>query len=43
MSTDPSKLTNRFRLPLSLDVWAVIAAFALAAFVRAGVLKHVPW
>ena len=28
---------------LSLDAWAVLAAFTLAAFVRAGVLKHIPW
>ena len=28
---------------LSLDTWAVIAAFLLAAIVRAGILKHVPW
>lgn len=32
---------NPFRL--SLDAWAVAAAFALALLVRAGVLKHVPW
>jgi hypothetical protein len=32
------------RMPrLSLDVWALIAAFLLAVFVRAGVLKHIPW
>jgi hypothetical protein len=28
---------------LSLDTWAVLLAFALAALVRAGVFKHVPW
>jgi hypothetical protein len=28
---------------LSLDAWAVLLAFALAALVRAGVFKHVPW
>ena len=28
---------------LSLDGWAVLIAFALAAFVRFGVLKHIPW
>jgi hypothetical protein len=39
-----SSLTPRFsRLRLSLDVWAVITAFLLAAFVRAGVVKHIPW
>jgi hypothetical protein len=31
------------RAGLSLDVWAVIAAFLLAFLVRAEVLKHVPW
>jgi len=33
--------TNRIRL--SLDTWSVLAAFALAALVRLGVLKHIPW
>jgi hypothetical protein len=28
---------------LSLDVWAVIFAFVLAALVRLGVLKHISW
>lgn len=28
---------------LSLDVWAVIFAFVLAALVRFGVLKHITW
>jgi hypothetical protein len=28
---------------LSLDVWAVTVAFALAALVRVGVLKNVSW
>jgi hypothetical protein len=32
---------NFFRL--SLDAWAVAAAFTLALLVRVGVLKHVPW
>lgn len=32
---------NAFRL--SLDAWAVAAAFVLALLVRTGVLKHVPW
>lgn len=27
----------------SLDTWAVLLALALAALVRAGVFKHVPW
>jgi len=28
---------------LSLDAWAVILSFTLAALVRLGVLKHVSW
>jgi len=28
---------------LSLDTWAVLLALALAALVRAGVFKHIPW
>jgi hypothetical protein len=28
---------------LSLDTWAVLLALVLAALVRAGVFKHVPW
>jgi hypothetical protein len=28
---------------LSIDTWAVLLAFALAALVRAGVFKHIPW
>lgn len=28
---------------LSLDSWAVVAAFAAALLIRAGVFKHVPW
>ena len=31
------------RRGLSLDGWAVLLAFALAALVRAGLFKHVPW
>jgi len=27
----------------SLDTWAVLLAFAIAALVRAGVFKHIPW
>lgn len=28
---------------LSLDTWAVLAAFLAALLIRVGVLKHVPW
>jgi len=27
----------------SLETWATLIAFALAALVRAGVFKHLPW
>ena len=36
--------TTRLRkLSLSLDAWAVLIALGLAALVRAGALKHIPW
>jgi hypothetical protein len=28
---------------LSLDWWAVLAALLLAALVRSGLVRHVPW
>ena len=28
---------------LSLDSWAVLAAFAAALLIRTGVFKHIPW
>lgn len=31
------------RLRLSLDGWAVTAAFVLAALIRFGLLKRIPW
>jgi len=34
---------SRKSFRLSLDAWAVAAAFVLALLVRSGVLKHVPW
>ena len=45
MST-PQPATSSALAPsscLSLDGWAVLIAFAIAAFVRLGVLKHIPW
>lgn len=27
----------------SLETWAAVIAFAVAALVRAGVFKHLPW
>lgn len=31
------------RWRLSLDGWAVVAAFLAALLIRVGVVKHVPW
>lgn len=28
---------------LSLDTWAVLAAFLAALLIRAGAFKHIPW
>jgi len=42
-NTNQEAITARKRRGLSLDGWAVLLAFALAALVRAGVFKHVPW
>ena len=36
-------LSTQRKRGLSLDAWAVLLAFALAALVRAGIFKHVPW
>jgi hypothetical protein len=41
MSTKASSFVSRLRL--SLDWWAVLAAFAIAAVVRLGIVKRVPW
>lgn len=38
---DPTPKSSRIHL--SLDTWSVLAAFALAALVRFGILKHIPW
>jgi hypothetical protein len=43
MSTEISKAAKQTRFQLSLDAWAVVAAFLLAGFVRFGILKHIPW
>jgi hypothetical protein len=40
-TTDNTAPTPRFRL--SLDVWAVLFAFALTALVRFGAIKQIPW
>jgi len=41
--TDGEVVGTGRRRGLSLDGWAVLLAFALAALVRAGLFKHVPW
>ena len=41
MATNTVPTPRRFRI--SLDVWAVTTAFALAALVRIGLLKYIPW
>jgi hypothetical protein len=43
MSTDVKAAVSGSRWKLSLDTWAVLAAFLLALLIRAGVLKHIPW
>jgi hypothetical protein len=43
MSSEAKAVGAQSRWRLSLDTWAVIAAFLAAILIRAGVLKHVPW
>lgn len=31
------------RSGLSLDTWAVLAAFLAALLIRTGAIKHIPW
>ena len=42
-----SKIDGEVAVPrrrgLSLEAWAALIAFAVAALVRAGVFKHLPW
>jgi len=40
---DTENATPAPRFRLSLDVWAVIFAFALTLLVRFGVIKQIPW
>jgi hypothetical protein len=42
MSVDTNAGSNRKWL-LSLDGWAVLAAFVAALLIRTGVFKHIPW
>ena len=43
MSQANGEVITAKRRGLSLDGWAVLLAFVLAALVRAGVFKHIPW
>jgi hypothetical protein len=43
MSADTKVGSAGKKWVLSLDGWAVLAAFAAALLIRAGVFKHVPW
>ena len=38
----PNKQVS-FLSKLSLDAWAVFTALLLAAVVRFGIVKHIPW
>jgi hypothetical protein len=40
---DTKNTTPAPRLRLSLDVWAVLFAFALTLLVRFGAIKQIPW
>jgi hypothetical protein len=43
MSVDAKSVTPKKSWLLSLDSWAVLAAFVAALLIRTGVFKHVPW
>jgi hypothetical protein len=43
MSTKEDAVTTTKKWILSLDTWAVVAAFVAALLIRVGVFKHVPW
>jgi hypothetical protein len=43
MSGQVKSATSSSRWKLSLDTWAVLAAFLAALLIRAGVFKHIPW
>jgi hypothetical protein len=43
MSAEPKAVSAKKNWLLSLDSWAVVAAFAAALLIRAGVFKHIPW
>jgi hypothetical protein len=43
MSEQAEAGTVAVKRGFSVDAWAVLLAFVLAALVRAGVFKHIPW
>jgi hypothetical protein len=43
MSTEVKSVSSGNRWKVSLDTWAVLAAFLAALLIRAGVFKHIPW
>ena len=43
MSAEEKTVNAGSRWRLSLDTWAVLAAFLAALLIRVGVFKHVPW
>jgi hypothetical protein len=43
MSTETKSVESGSHWKLSLDTWAVLAAFLAALLIRAGVFKHIPW
>jgi len=43
MNTEVKSAGSGSRWRLSLDTWAVLAAFLAALLIRAGVFKHIPW
>jgi hypothetical protein len=43
MGTNAAAVTSQRRWLLSLDGWAVLAAFFAALLIRLGVFRHIPW
>jgi hypothetical protein len=43
MSEQVKSAGNGSRWKLSLDTWAVLAAFLVSLLIRVGIVKHFPW
>jgi hypothetical protein len=43
MSVNSQSVSSSKKWLLSVDGWAVLAAFVAALLIRAGVFKHIPW